>query len=121
VRIGNMNLEPEYTDNVELSYQKTIGASFVSLEGYYRTTKNKISRLRAIDNNNVTYMTFANLDRDHSAGVEAMVNYRVTKWMKLNVTGNYYYYKIEANEATKTQERQSNNYNFNGNLNFNIT
>jgi len=121
VRIGNMDLEPEYTDNFELSYQKTLGASFISAEGYYRTTKNKISRLRAIDQNNITYMTFANLDRDHSAGFEAMVNYRITKWMKLNVTGNYYYYKIEANEDAKTEEQQSNNYNFNGNMSFNIT
>jgi len=121
IRVGNMELEPEYTDNFELSYQKTIGASFVSLEGYYRTTKNKITRLRQIDNQNITYMTFANLDRDHSAGVEMMLNYRIAKWVKLNVTGNYYYYKIEANEESKTQERQSNNFNFNGNVNFSIT
>ena len=121
IRVGNMDLEPEYTDNFELSYQKTYGASFVSLEGYYRTTKNKITRLRQVDSKNITYMTFANLDRDHSAGVEAMVNYRITKWMKLTLTGNYYYYKIEANEESKTMERQSNNFNVNGNLNFNIT
>jgi outer membrane receptor protein involved in Fe transport len=121
VRVGNIALEPEYTDNFELSYHKNFKASFVSLEGYYRTTKNKITRLREIDQNNVTYMTFANLDRDHSAGVEAMLNYRITKWMKMTLTGNYYYYKIEANEEAKTEERQSNNFNMNGNLNFNIT
>jgi len=121
VRVGNMDLEPEYTDNYELSYQKTIGASFVSLEAYYRTTKNKITRLRTIDNKNITYMTYANLDRDHAAGVELMLNYRIAKWVKLNLTGNYYYYKLEANKEAKTEERQSNNYNFNGNLNFTIT
>lgn len=121
VRVGNMDLEPEYTDNFELSYQKTLGASFVSLEAYYRTTKNKITRLRTIDNKNVTYMTFANLDRDHATGMELMLNYRIAKWMKLNVTGNYYYYKIEANEEAKTDERESNNFNFNGNLSFTIT
>ena len=121
IRVGNMDLEPEYTDNFELSYQKTFGASFVSLEGYYRTTKNKITRLRTIDSKNVTYMTFANLDRDHAAGVEMMINYRIAKWVKLNLTGNYYYYKLEANKAAKTEERQSNNVNFNGNLNFTLT
>lgn len=121
ISIGNMDLEPEYTDNFELSYQKTFGPSFFSLEGYYRTTKNIISRLRTVDQNNITYMTFANLDRDHAAGLEAMVNYRITKWMKLNVSGSYYYYMIEANEESNTKEQQSNNYNFNGNLNFNIT
>jgi len=121
VRVGNIALEPEYTDNIELSYQKRLGASFVSLESYYRTTKNKITHLRNVDANNITYMTFANLDRDHAAGLEAMLNYRIAKWMKLTLTGNYYYYKIEANEEAKTEERQSNNYNFNGNLNFTIT
>ena len=121
IRVGNIDLEPEYTDNFEMSYQKGFGASFVSLEGYYRTTKNKITRLRTVDQNNVTYMTFANLDRDHSTGVEAMLNYRITKWMKMTLTGNYYYYKIEANEEAKTKERTSNNFKINGNLNFNIT
>jgi outer membrane receptor protein involved in Fe transport len=121
VRIGNIDLEPEYTDNYELSYQKTFGRSFVSLEGYYRTTKNKVSRIRTVDQNNITYMTFANLDRDHSAGVEAMVNWRLTKWMRLNVSGTYYYYKIEENAASNTEERQSNNYRLNGNLSINIT
>ena len=121
IRVGNIALEPEYTDNFEMSYQKSFGSSFVSLEGYYRTTKNKITRLRVVDHNNVTYMTFANLDRDHSAGMEAMLNYRITKWMKLTLTGNYYYYKIEANEEARTEERESNNFNINGNLNFNIT
>jgi outer membrane receptor protein involved in Fe transport len=121
VRIGNIDLEPEYTDNYELSYQKTFGRSFVSLEAYYRTTKNKVSRIRTVDQNNITYMTFANLDRDHSAGVEAMVNWRLTKWMRLNVSGTYYYYKIEENAASHTEERQSNNYNLNGNLSINIT
>ena len=121
IRVGNMDLEPEYTDNFELSYQKTLGASFVSMEAYYRTTKNKITRLRTIDNQNITYMTYANLDRDHAAGVELMLNYRIAKWVKLNLTGNYYYYMLEANEEAKTEERQSNNYNFNGNLNFTIT
>jgi outer membrane receptor protein involved in Fe transport len=121
VRIGNIDLEPEYTDNYELSYQKTFGRSFVSLEGYYRTTKNKVSRIRTVDQNNITYMTFANLDRDHSAGLEAMVNWRLTKWMKLNVSGTYYYYKIEENAASNTEERQSNNYRVNGNLSINLT
>jgi len=121
IRVGNIELEPEYTDNYELSYQKTLGASFFSLEAYYRTSKDKISRIRAIDSNNVTYMTYANIGRDHSAGFEAMVNYRITKWMRLTLTGNYYYYKIEENKQAQIEERQSNNVNFNGSLNFNIT
>jgi len=33
-RRGNPELEPEYTDNFELSYQKAIKQSFVSIEGY---------------------------------------------------------------------------------------
>jgi len=121
VRMGNISLEPEYTDNFEMSYQKSFGASFISLEGYYRTTKNKITRLREIDKNNITYMTFANLDRDHSLGLEAMLNYRIAKRVKLNITANYFHYRIEANDIAKTKEQESNNFRFNGRLNINIT
>lgn len=121
IKVGNPDLEPEYTDNYELSYQKTIKKSFVSLEAYYRTTKNKISRLQEMDDNNIIYMTYANLDRDHSAGIEAMANLQFNKWLRLNLSGNYYYYKIDGNTASGTIDQSSNNYDFRGAVNIMIT
>ncbi len=121
VRYGNPDLEPEYSDNVELNYQKTFGKSFVSMEAYYRTTKNKITRIQEMDANNVTYMTYANLDRDHSTGVELMANIQISKWFRLNVSGNYYYYKLEGDITSVDVDKASNNYDLRADMNFRVT
>ncbi len=121
VRIGNPDLEAEYTDNYELSYQKTIKKSFVSVEAYYRTTKNKISRLQEMGNNNIIYMTYANLDKDHSAGVELMANMQFSKWFRMNISSSYYYYKLVGNIASGAVDQSSNNFDIRGELNFMIT
>jgi len=121
VRIGNPDLQPEYTDNYELSYQKTIKKSFVSLEAYYRTTKNKISRLQEMDAQNIIYMTYANMDRDHSAGVEMMANLQFYKWLRLNLSGSYYYYRLVGNISSGAVDQTSNNFDMRGEVNFMIT
>ena len=122
IRVGNPALEPEYTDSYEISYQTRFSKSFVSLEGYYRTTKNKISRIQEMDPNTyITTMTFANLDRDHSAGMEAMANLQLAKWVRLNLSGNYYYYKLKGNISSGAVDTESWNYDIRGNVNFMIT
>jgi len=121
IRYGNPNLEPEYSDNVELNFQKTFGKSFVSVEGYYRTTKNKITRIQEMDANNISYMTYANLDRDHSTGVELMTNIQIAKWLRLNLSGNYYYYKLEGDINSAEVDKASNNYDLRADMNFMIT
>ncbi len=121
IRVGNPELDPEYTDNYELSYQKTINKSFISVEAYYKTTKNKISRLQEMDSNNVIYMTYDNLDKDQSAGLELMTNFQFYKWFRLNLSGSYYYYKLLGNISSGVVEQQSNNFNLRADLNFMIT
>jgi outer membrane receptor protein involved in Fe transport len=121
IRIGNPDLEPEYSDNFELSYQKTIKKSFISTEAYYRTTKNKISRLQEMDDQNIIYMTYENLDRDHSAGMELMANLQLYKWLRFNISGNYYYYKLEGNITSGAVDQSSVNFDLRGEVNFMIT
>jgi len=121
IRFGNPDLEPEYSDNVELNFQKTFNKSFVSVEGYYRTTKNKITRIQEMDANNITYMTYANIDRDHSSGVELMTNLQITKWFRLNLSGNYYYYKLVGDINSAEVDKASTNYDLRADMNFMIT
>ncbi len=121
IRIGNPDLEPEYSDNYELSYQKIIKKSFISAEAYYRTTKNKISRLQEMNDSNIIYMTYENLDRDHSAGMELMANLQFNKWFRLNLSGNYYYYKLEGNITSGAVDQSSINFDIRGEVNFMIT
>lgn len=121
-RRGNPELQPEYMDNFELSYQKVIDQSFVSVEGYYHTTKNKVTRIQSVDSTGMVLMTFENLDRDHAAGVEVMLNARLVKWLNINVSGNYYYYQLVSNSGSFSDlNTTSNNFDMRGNVNFVIT
>ncbi|OIP02189.1 MAG: hypothetical protein AUJ98_02080 [Bacteroidetes bacterium CG2_30_33_31] len=121
IRVGNPELLPEYMDNIELSYQKSIKQSSFSLEGYYHTTKNVISRYQSVDTTGLVSMTFGNLDRDHSAGVELMLNVRMLKWLNFNISGNYYYYLlIGRNAILGDVNTSSDNFDMRGNLNMDI-
>lgn len=111
VRQGNPNLKPEYTDSYELGYLKKLGDNFLSFEGYYRITHNKIERIRSVYSEDVMLSTFENVGTDYSLGAEAMFNVGIFKWWDMNISGNYYYYKIKGTLDEQDFDRNSNNWN----------
>ncbi|HNS17940.1 MAG TPA: TonB-dependent receptor [Bacteroidales bacterium] len=97
IRVGNPSLEPEFIDSYDLSYQYRFRKSFLSLEGYYRITKNKISRIRTLLDDGIIQHTSVNMDRDHAAGTELMANLELTDWFLINTSLNVYYYRLQGN------------------------
>ncbi len=96
VRQGNPELLPEYIDSYDLSYQKKINNSFVSLDGYYRMTHNKIERVRSVYVDSIMMSTFENVGKDYSLGVEGMLSLDMVKWWKIELMGNLFNYKVEG-------------------------
>jgi len=121
VRQGNPGLKPEYIDSYDLGYLKKIGDNFFSLEGYYRITHNKIERIRSVYAEDVILTTFENVGKDYSLGLEAMLNFSIFRWWDMNVSGNYYYYKISGSLEEQDFARSSNNWNSRFNNTFTIT
>lgn len=122
IRIGNPELEPQFMDNIELSFQKTIKKSFVSVEAYYHTTQNIITRLRSVDEYGISYLNFENLNRDHRVGLELMANLILLKWFNANLSGNYYYYKLVGDlDQIGDVNAESRNYDVRLRLNFVVT
>jgi len=110
IRIGNPNLKPEYTDSYEFSYLKKFGTSFVSLETFFRTTNDLITRLQEMRNDGIIYMTMDNLNRDYSLGGELMGNFNVAKWLLINTSFSLYDYKIKGQILGKSIDKESTNY-----------
>ncbi len=108
---GNPNLQPEYIDSYELSYQKRIWNSLISLEGYYRITKNKITRLRTLQPDGRFLHTFENLDKDFALGAELMINTDPFKWLTLSLTGNLYNYRLQGSVTEENVDNESTNWN----------
>jgi len=117
-RQGNPNLEPEYTDSYELGYQKRIWESMISLEGYYRETKNKITRIRTLQADNSFMHTFENLNSDYSMGAELMINTDPAPWLNVSVSGNLFQYKLDG--AINDEDVETESLNWNGHINATI-
>jgi len=100
VRQGNPALVPEFIDSYEMSYNKQFEKSFISLEGYYRVTHNKLEQIQRNwegDTTGTVMMTQPfNVGSDYSLGLEASVNLKQIKWWEINLMGNMYQYKIEG-------------------------
>jgi hypothetical protein len=110
-RQGNPALEPEYTDSYELGYTKRIWESMISLEGYYRITSNKITRIRTLQTDGTFLHTFQNLNNDYALGGELMVRTDPYKWLNINVSGNLYHYRLEGSIEDTDVDTESLNYN----------
>ncbi|MFA5327512.1 MAG: TonB-dependent receptor [Prolixibacteraceae bacterium] len=110
IRIGNPNLKPEYTDSYELSYMRKFGTSFLSLETFYRTTNDLMSRIQQMKDDGIIYMTIDNLNRDYSTGGELMGNFNFTKWLLVNASFSLYDYKIKGQILGQSIDKESTNY-----------
>ncbi len=96
VRQGNPDLKPEYIDSYDAGYLKKFGDNFFSLEAYYRVTNNKVERIASVYQENVMLRRPENIGQDFSLGFEAMLNFGVFKWWNMELSGNYYNYKLEG-------------------------
>ncbi len=122
IRKGNPALEPEYIHSVELGYQKGWGMDFLAFELYYRNTRNLMTRITGYnDSLDLFMMTQENLNQDHSAGAEVMVNWKL--WNKLTVNGSFtpYYYAITGMINDVPVDESSFNWRSNLNTTFQIT
>lgn len=94
---GNPALTPEFTNSFELNYQYTFKKGSISLETYYRKTRDKMTRINGIDTiagQRLFFNTITNADKDNSLGIELMTNLNLTKWWQLNLTGNLFRYEL---------------------------
>lgn len=72
---GNPELEPEYTDAVELGYQQAFEGGSLQVTPFFRRTQNAIRRIRNVVGD-TTVVTFRNLDTNDSYGADVNASLR---------------------------------------------
>ena len=96
VFIGNPNLNPEYTDAIELGWSRTGQLGLLQLSPFYRHTTDVIRIIvdtkAVIDNRDVTTITFKNLAKSDSWGTDLNGNLRLGP--KLNAFAGFNVFKI---------------------------
>lgn len=110
VRRGNPALEPEYIDSYEAGFQTYFGNISLSTEVYYKTTNNKIERIRSVYSENVSLNTVGNIGKDYSIGTELMLLFDPLEFWNVNLMGNLYNYKVEGLLNSQNFSRQSFNW-----------
>lgn len=110
---GNPNLDPEFTNAFELSYNLGLDKWNIYTCAYYRQTNNMMTRYGYVWDSlsqqryswwmpyNSQYdgywaSTWQNLDQGYNYGLEFIVDWQVFKWWKLNASINLYRSTIEG-------------------------
>ena len=110
IRIGNPNLEPEYTDSYEIGALRRFGRSYISLDGFHRVTNNKIDRYETFEDG-IFVLRSGNFDSDYSTGVELTGNISFTQWLMVNASASMYRYRITGDFNGDSFDRTSINWN----------
>ncbi|MFT6810379.1 MAG: ferric enterobactin receptor [Saprospiraceae bacterium] len=87
---GNPNLNPEYSDVIELGHIKYFEKGSIASSIYYRNTNEKIERIRTVDNNGFSKTFPENLNGENAYGAEFSAGYKLKDWWKLDFNFNVF-------------------------------
>ncbi len=95
-RVGNPNLQPEFTDSYELGFLQNMSSSSIYYGVYYRYTDQLIQRVTLPPNELLQTVTIPyNAGISRAFGVEVNVSQDFTEWYRLS--GNINFYRQESN------------------------
>ena len=125
VTVGNPELNPEYTNNYELSYSTLLKGVVLNVSAFARYTDDGIQSVRVpdiIDGENVMKTTYENIGKENAYGTSIFLNVNVGK-LSLNGGSDIYYAMMDnnnpvdslraSNEGVVTSGRVFGSYNFN--------
>jgi len=91
ISIGNPELDPQFTNSVELNYTRTLEKGSVTGGVFYRVINNEINRILYPnpDSPGNQIMSFDNFDNNTSYGFELSANYKITSWWDIQPAIDY--------------------------------
>jgi outer membrane receptor protein involved in Fe transport len=108
--VGNPYLKPDYTNSFEINYSKPLGASYLSVETYFRQTNNKITRVQEIDEDGAVIRTMRNLNKDRMLGLEVSAGIRPAEWLEIIPRANWYQYHLDGKYDSDEVAKNSTNW-----------
>jgi len=131
--LGDPELESEYTNNVELTYDTKIAKTTFDITGFYRGVNNAIFRvntttteienpdLHEILQENVLIRSYTNAGNSTSLGGEVNTDVYLGKYADLFLGGSLYYYSIKGEVFGYDVDNNSTNWSLKANLSLNLT
>lgn len=88
--MGNPMLNPEFTNSLELSYYYNLPKTRISGTVFQRNTTDIITRFVEVDENDISWSTFVNIDKSDNLGIEGVVTQTIAPWWRVNGSASYY-------------------------------
>lgn len=98
---GNPNLNPEFTDSYELGHILYREKSTLFSTVYYRSTQDKIQRIRTVGDNGFSVTAPYNLVGEESYGLEFSGDYVASSWWKLDFNANFFYAVVDGSNLNQ--------------------
>ncbi|MDG2522429.1 TonB-dependent receptor [Caulobacter segnis] len=95
-REGNPFLEPQVTDSFEVAYQRRKGSTYYLATLYYRESSKGVTDVVRELGDGILLSTRENLGQGRNGGLELVANGKITKTLSYNVSGNAYWFEIDA-------------------------
>ncbi len=99
----NPNITPEFSDNIELSYQKNMNGLNLGLSTFYRYRKDVVLWTESVLDDKQLFR-YENAGTNNSYGLEATAKYKVTSFWDSRLTANYYFTKIAQHNVVTWDE-----------------
>jgi outer membrane receptor for ferrienterochelin and colicin len=126
--MGDPLLEPEYSWNADLTYNRLLGKNNMSLTGFVRSASNAIYRVNRLDydlanTGGVLLRSFTNAGNHLAVGGEMGFNFDILSKVKLFMGGSLYQFSVESNETLFGDQSKSSSLNWDAktNLTWNIS
>jgi len=91
MNIGNPDLVPDITDSYEFNITKIFKPFTLSINSYYRYTKNALTQITLLDSNGGHVMTYGNMNLNRFAGSEFSSSFKLFKTLKLYPSVDLFY------------------------------
>ncbi len=115
--MGDPLLEPEYSWNADLSYNRVLGRHTMMLTGFVRSASNVIYRVNRLNydlanSGGVLLRSFTNAGSQLATGGELGFNLDLLRKVKLFLGGSLYRFSVESNESLFGDQSSSNSLNY---------
>jgi outer membrane receptor protein involved in Fe transport len=120
--MGDPLLEPEYSWNADLSFNRQLGAHTLMLTGFVRSATNAIYRVNRLDYDlanigGVLLRSYTNAGNQLAAGGELGFNFFFFNRVKWFVGGSLYQFSVESNETLFGDQSESSSLNWDAKTN----
>lgn len=86
IKVGNPELRPQFTNNIELGYKTNWNTGFLSASAFFKAMNATITRVATIvPPENLIYNVFQNAGRSRNIGMEVILSQSLGKWSTWNL------------------------------------